>query len=533
MVDITKFGIDAATDPGVTSRVGRFVNKFKRGGEAAEGAGSFKGAGLADDILMQANNPMVVGGVPDSGDFDKAVDASKIAKNRIAGTKASRDKAELDTVLGRDTGAAAVAPETAAVVPEVAAPTNRIKDYLPAEPVVAPVAAAAPVVSSPVVAPKAVVEVAPPAAAAPQPVAMPPAVKGKPVEEVGKAGAVYAALDPVVDIGNKVAGAGGLALAGVEMLAPIVGGGISKLGFAKTGEMFKKPNEYLNPEAEVKAGKYTLGGKLNNGLMLGFGVLSGYGVAKQWSEGMHSLVKMQEAMTGKKVSSPMALLTANDVPEVVKDARKHLLMEHIGRGASSLLNIGLVARAMFRRKSMSMWEFAIPAAAGMAVDIAMGQSALPFFANVQNAHNAGQQLPPQAYAEFLMASSSDLKRRGAIGYQVAAKLGEIYAVQKTAPGDVLKDVEANLQAHKHGHKGKLDGMIDQVLAEAEQKKLAAKQMQDVQGHAKPHNGQQQVSMVEKIGAGGKPREIDVRGKYTKQLKNEVSSTEQGASVIRP
>ena len=233
----------------------------------------------------------------------------------------------------------------------------------------------------------------------------------------------------------------------------------------------------------------------------------------------------------------MALLTSNNVPDLVKGARRHLLQENVSRGAVNLLSLGLIGRSMMRKKAMGFAEFLVPAGVGMGIDILMGESALPFFAGVANAHKAGEKIPAQAYGEFLMAASTELKNRGPLGKRVAMLIGEEAATTQIAPGVLLAEIEANLQAHKHGQKGAFDARIDRAIATAEKNKvvhgahakLPTAHIQ-VTNQAPAQVVQPQVSMVDRIGVGNK-QDIAAQGGFAKKVEQERAALGQGAMGV--
>lgn len=360
----------------------------------------------------------------------------------------------------------------------------------------------------------------------------------EPFKPIGEESGLFKATEPLANIAEKGASGAMMGLMGAELALPLLAGGaglvarVPGLKPLKTAEKWlNAPKEYLHPPALAQKNQMTLGGKLNNGLMAGFSAVALYGVAKTASQGLDSLKHMNEALTGvpaDKVST-IGLLTSNNVPDLVKEARSHFIKEHLGRAGANLAGIGLIVRSMLRKKSLGFLEMFVPAGAGMAVDVLMGESALPYFAGVANAQKMGQALPPQAYAEFLMATSKDLKDRGAMGRQVAMGLGEIYAAQNMPIGNVLKEIEASSQAHKHGGASVFDQRVSGVIAKAEAERAAMKKARG--GHEMHHTAAKpEVSMVNKIGKGAQPHDVEVKGKFTQKLQQEMTADKGLGSV---
>ncbi len=482
MGDATKIGrFGQVLDDPALLRNGR--NMLRRGaGEAAEGGVSLRSAVGGVDDLVVAMGPSALGGpqiynpalIPDAKDIDSAQDAGRAAGKRL---KKNGNNLAGAAVVAGTVAESAIAGQQPATAPKT--------DFVP----------------------------------------------------IGQESAAFKAATPVVDIVEKASSVAGIGMMGVEMGLPLLGGAVGLFGKAgqKAKAVLNKPNLYLNPQAQVDAGHMTTGGHINNAMMAGFSVISTFGVAKGFSAGLDSLKHMNEAITGvpaNKVSA-MTLLTSNNLPDVVLQARRHLLQEHLSRGAVNVLSLGLIGRSIMRKKAMGMAEFLIPMGIGMGVDMMMGESALPFFAGVSNAHKAGEKIPAQAYAEFIVASSSDIKRRGPIGMRAARLIGEEAAAQQVAPGVLLAEIEASLQAHKHGKKGAFDLRIDRAIEKGEMMKAghghAAQAPQAAISHQpQAAMAQPEPTMVDRIGAGGKPRDIAVQGRFTKQLKQEIASPDISA-----
>lgn len=366
-----------------------------------------------------------------------------------------------------------------------------------------------------------------------------PGVDFKPVDEEG---AFFKAAAPVMNVAESASNVANVALMGTDMVLPVLSGAVGwagkKLGSktaVKAADLLDAPNRFLNPK-DIADGKATLGTHINNGVMAGFSALSAYGVAKGFSAGLNSLKHMNEAITGQPADqvSTMALLTSSNVPDTIKHARRHLLQEHVLRGGANLVGLGLIGRAMMHKRSMDWKEFLIPTGLDLGVNIMMGESALPYFAGVANAHKAGEKIPPQAYGEFLLAASTELKKHGPLGYKVAMSIGQEAAAAQTAPALLLAENEANIQAHKHGQKGPLDARIDRALAKINAGK-AAKGQVAAGGHAEAgapaaqvmaHAPQQAVAgpHVTRLQKGAVAQPVEVLGTHTGRRNHELTKT---------
>lgn len=350
--------------------------------------------------------------------------------------------------------------------------------------------------------------------------------KGKAAPAVGDEGVVFHAVDPVmngISTTGEMVGYGTLA---ADMALPLVGGAAGLIGMKGVKATLNAPSKFMSETKVGKSGR-TLNTTVQDGLMLGFSAISAYGVAKGFSQNLDSLKHMYAEVTGVPVEkvSTISLLTGK-VPEVVAEARSHFLKEYVSRGAISAAGLALIVRGI-RKGGVGLVEGLVPTFAGMGVDMLMGESALPYFAGVSNAFKAGQEIPPSAYAEFLMASSKELKSHGNVGRRVAMLLGDEYAQEKASPTQILREIEESLQAKKLGQKSKFDQRVDAILAKTHIDHPQA-QLTHAGSHghdAAAHHG---PSMVERV-HGAKPRDMEVKGKFTQKLKQEMAAQEPGVA----
>ena len=251
-------------------------------------------------------------------------------------------------------------------------------------------------------------------------------------------------------------------------------------------------------------------------------------MAKGFTQNLDALKHMYSDITGvpaDKVST-MTILSGK-VPDVMKEPRAHFIREHVIRGGINALGVGLIARAMFKGKAMGYIEGLAPVAASIGADALLGNSILPSYSGISNAQRNGQQLPAEVYTEFLMGASGELQRRGRMGHRMAILLGEEFAKENIKIPDLLKEIEASNQAHKHGKKAKFDERIEGLLATAEAQQKAA----DAQRKVQPAAGAQaqlhsQKSMVERVNNSKGGKDIVVQGKHTSRLKQEIANKDQ-------
>jgi hypothetical protein len=347
---------------------------------------------------------------------------------------------------------------------------------------------------------------------------------------VGDEGAVFKVTDPVVDGLSKTGEMVGYATIATDMALPLVGGAAGLVGLKGVKSTLNAPSKFLSEHGpglkKIGEGQRSLNTTIQDGLMLGFSAISAYGVAKGFSQNLDSLKHMYSEVTGvppEKVST-IALLTGK-VPEVVAEARSHFLKEYVSRGAISAIGLGLIVRGM-RKGGVGLLEGLVPTFAGMGVDMLMGESALPYFAGVSNAHKAGQEIPGSAYAEFLMASSKELKSHGNVGRRVAMIMGDEYAKEKASPTQILREIEESLQAKKTGQKSKFDHRIEEILAKTHMDQPQQAHGAQARGAHGQHEAGHGPSMVERVN-GAKTRDLEVKGKFTQKLKQEMTAQEPG------
>lgn len=341
-------------------------------------------------------------------------------------------------------------------------------------------------------------------------------------KDVGEEAGAFKAVAPVEKIAETGSSIMGVGILATDLVLPAIGVIAGLAGLNKTKSVLNKPRDLLNPDTLRDAGKLTTGDKIQNGLFLTGNILSTYGVAKGFSQNLDSLKNMYSDVTGVPVEnvSTMAILTGN-VPDVIKSARSHFLKEHLARGAVNAVGLGLVARSIFKGKNVGLIEGLAPMAAGAAVDAVMGESVLPFYTGFANAFREGKPMEAAAYSEFLISTSEDLKKRGAMGHRMAILLGEEYAKEQKSPAELLKEIESSQQAHKAGGKGgAFDERIERILTRIEEQKAHAPKA------AAPKAAQPQAKMVDKL-QGNQPADMKVQGKFTQRLQQEVAGRDHG------
>ena len=331
------------------------------------------------------------------------------------------------------------------------------------------------------------------------------AVAGTTTEAVGSASA-FEAVAPVENALGAFSTYGGM-LDFLPLGAGAVAFGAKTLGHNSAHEKITAVQEkYTEPLTKVTNTAFVIGGAL--------GV---YGVAKGVTQELNSLKHMYADLTGvpfEKVST-FSLLTGS-VPKMLEEPRKHLIMEYGVRAIIQAVGLAWMIRGLRKAEGISMLAFMVPQAASAGADMIMGSSLMPVYAGVKNAYNSGQPLPPDAYADFVMMGSHDLKIRGEVGRMVAARVGEQYAAARTEPGEVLREL----------NDGRFMVRVKDLIAAAEAEYAArvaahkaaeaeAKAKHDAKAHhAEPAEG----SMVSKI-KGEKPQRQPI-GQFTDKIASE-------------
>src|SRR5690606_6253506 len=76
----------------------------------------------------------------------------------------------------------------------------------------------------------------------------------------------------------------------------------------------------------------------------------------------------------------------------------------------------------------------------------IGAPILSIYGGMREAQESGQQLPAEAYAEFILAANEQLSNRGKTGAAFAQELGKQYAESNTKLAEVMKDISNGVMA---------------------------------------------------------------------------------------
>lgn len=173
-----------------------------------------------------------------------------------------------------------------------------------------------------------------------------------------------------------------------------------------------------------------------------------YGAAKGFKENLASLKEMAADIDGKPVSTFSLLFGKASGP--VKEARSKLLKSFAASEISEGIGLG-VSVANILKGRMSMLGFMAPQLAGIGASTLIGESVLPYYASLKQAHSSGRDIPVEAYAEFITKVSPELQARGHTGKVFSKKLAEQFAAEKTSPAEIMREsMDGNLIKRVNG-----------------------------------------------------------------------------------
>ncbi|MDX2073489.1 MAG: hypothetical protein SFX19_03880 [Alphaproteobacteria bacterium] len=318
--------------------------------------------------------------------------------------------------------------------------------------------------------------------------------KHKPTELEALGNTVIGGLDAAAGTLGSVTGMTGMVLGlGGQMVVPTLAGGLGLVGAKGASRTIMKPLDYLNEttveafaakhipthiSANVSKASNTLAGvasvplgtmsklpllgslKAENikslptqikqsSLMhatlsssfIAMGGLQMYGVAREFSGMVQAMEELEHDLTGKKVSAAGVLL--GNVSKPVAALRTQLLQTDGTHMLAAMANLGInIAMAFSNRLGFmsSMLMFQAPELINTVAEGVFGHSPLPVYSGLRAAYNAGQEIPAEAYAEFLLLSSKELRDHGSRGKRMASEIAKEYAGQHVSPAEVLRKV---------------------------------------------------------------------------------------------
>ncbi len=271
---------------------------------------------------------------------------------------------------------------------------------------------------------------------------------------------------------------------------------------------------------------------------------------------LHDLKEMYADMMGKKPEqvSVTDVLFSSSAPDAVKHARLDTLKEFapsvILDAANTVLNVKFVLKPPH---SMLGWLplMILPMASQMVRSMVAGKL-LPAFHVIKESHEQGQNAPAIAYAELLAEGCPELKKRGGIKSHFTLALAEKYSKDQLPAAEVLhriadKEVEKEVDALQQEYVEHQKTMAAPAAAQAQSQSPIQSQSAIAQANEVPDTHvshvqkispaspvsmsaqRQQTTMIPAV-AQRNPQDIDVVGKYTKQLaKDRAENTQLSVS----
>ncbi len=234
----------------------------------------------------------------------------------------------------------------------------------------------------------------------------------------------------------------------VNFVSNVAGNVINKI----TGVLGSKNQSIGN---DVKALPQTIAksnmreGLVNTAFIAG-SAISMFGVATGFIQNLASLKEMHKDITGKSASTYDVLFGKVSVP--VADARSKLLKTFTVSGTTDVISLGVAVAGAISKK-VPMLAFFAPQVLSMGASTLIGESAMPYYASIKQAHAAGQKIPADAYAELIAKASPELAKRGGSASVFTQKLAEQYAQNNVSPAQIMREA-ANGQLIK-----RVDGII--------------------------------------------------------------------------
>ena len=197
-----------------------------------------------------------------------------------------------------------------------------------------------------------------------------------------------------------------------------------------------------------------------------------YGNLSQTGSGIDTLKEMYAAVNGGRAKniSTFKILFSSKVPECVKDARGQYWKAFFGRTLSNIVDIGVGQKFMSRvggMKGMALslgTSFGVEAVVG---HLTSANRAVDCYAQMMHFEQAGKQIPPELYAEFIGNASKHA--RGASNKAVQV-LAQQYAEEGAYAKNVLIEIENGEfdQRRAKLHSLKVDAQREQAPAQTHQ-----------------------------------------------------------------
>lgn len=96
------------------------------------------------------------------------------------------------------------------------------------------------------------------------------------------------------------------------------------------------------------------------------------------------------------------------------------------------MDLGIAVKSAMNSK-MSLLTFFIPAAIGKAANMMIGESVIPYYSALKQAHASGQKIPAEAYAEFIS------KAGGGNGLAIK-EISRRYVEANIGPAQIMREI---------------------------------------------------------------------------------------------
>ncbi len=185
-----------------------------------------------------------------------------------------------------------------------------------------------------------------------------------------------------------------------------------------------------------------------NATLIGASAVGVLAEANGFRKHLASLKQMSADITGKPVSTFSLLF--GKVPAPVAEARSRLLKNFVVSEVSGVAALGATVLNAAKKNGVGLVGFMAPQLIGSGVSMLIGESTLPLYTKLSQAHASGQQILAADYAELVGKASPELQARGATASVFSKELGKQYAAEKTTPAQIMREISnGNLMKRVH------------------------------------------------------------------------------------
>lgn len=175
-----------------------------------------------------------------------------------------------------------------------------------------------------------------------------------------------------------------------------------------------------------------------NATLIGASAVGVLAEANGFRKNLASLKQMSAEITGKPVSTFSLLF--GKVPAPVAEARSKLIKNFAVSEVSGVAALGATVLNAVKKNGVGLVGFIAPQLIGSGVSMLIGESSLPLYTKLSQAHASGQQILAVDYAELVGKASPELQARGATASVFSKELGKQYATEKTTPAQIMREI---------------------------------------------------------------------------------------------